>query len=148
MLYINIWRTISISALACYISAENLLLNVSYCWDSAALPLDPAGDYPQTICAFCSCGWLELPRGRRRVGNVFQMQPYTNSRDTKTSENTSNYLSHFCYMYLVYIYLTLLPSRPNLVNIALYGCHQNYSHQMPDFSFKMHQTQFRFHQTH
>jgi len=41
------------------------------------------------------------------------------------------------------IYLTLLPSRPNLVNIPFYECHQNYSHQMPDFSFKMHQIQFR-----
>jgi len=34
---------------SCYISAENLLLNLSYCSDSAALPLNPAGDYPHTI---------------------------------------------------------------------------------------------------
>ena len=32
---------------------------------------------------------------------------------------------------------------PNLVNIVLHKCHQNYSHQMPDFSLKMHQIQFR-----
>jgi len=57
ILYINVWRrTLSISALACYISAENLLLNLSHCSYSAALPLDPAGDYPQTTCAFCSGG--------------------------------------------------------------------------------------------
>jgi len=64
---------------------------------------------------------------------------------------TTNVLVFFCCMYLRYsvmqqnMYLTLLPSRPTLVNIglAIYECHQNYSHQMPDFSFKMHQIQFR-----
>ena len=60
----------------------------------------------------------------------------------KTYENTPNYLSHFCYLQQN-SYLTLLPSRTNLVNIALYECHQNYYHQMPDFSYKMHQIQFR-----
>ena len=33
---------------------------------------------------------------------------------------------------------------PNLVNIVLHEYHQNYSHQMPYFSFKIHQIQFRF----
>jgi len=41
------------------------------------------------------------------------------------------------------IYLTLLPTRPNLVNVALYECHLNYSYQMPDFSFKMHEIHFQ-----
>jgi len=32
---------------------------------------------------------------------------------------------------------------PNLVNIVLHKYYQNYSHQMPYFSFKMHQIEFR-----
>jgi len=34
-------------------------------------------------------------------------------------------------------------SIPNLVNIVLHEFHRNYSNQLPDFSFKMHQIQFR-----
>lgn len=101
--WINIHRTVSISALACYVSIDKLLLNLSYASASVSKSQIPyqglcpwwlPSPRPTPTRLLGDAGWLEIPllQGAKEFekthGKVFQM-PCTISRDTK--KHTPNY---------------------------------------------------------